>query len=324
MELDILALTYSDELVVSTNQNTSIWSRMSLVQLSGLMLFIAALWRVLDIFVLGLGNTWINILPSKICPLIIITTIFMKHRRNGINSTLGLSREHIIAYLVLGTILGLAMFLIVDICSSLFYSTFFDSSYPLEFHIVMPELLWYSFTFFFINAIFEETLFRGLIQNAMKTYYSTNKAIMLSAVIFGLWHVSWPIANAFSNSFSVSEATSMISFSFILGVFFGVVYEKFALGKSLTCPIIIHTLANFFNESFKFGPDPSVQGPDLSFTNPILMIITATLFFTVIGVLLIFSTRYTIEDVRFWWKQRVTQWNIILRQLAPMNNEEVS
>ncbi|MFW9967684.1 MAG: hypothetical protein ACFFEA_11070, partial [Candidatus Thorarchaeota archaeon] len=65
-------------------------SRMGLLPLAGLLFLVAIVWRILDIFVLALGDTWINIMPSKLFPLLIMAAVFWRYRRNEFSSVLGL------------------------------------------------------------------------------------------------------------------------------------------------------------------------------------------------------------------------------------------
>ncbi len=76
-----------------------------------------------------------------------------------------------------------------------------------------------------VGPLFEEILFRYIFYNRLKNKYSVNKSIILCTSIFALIHLS-PI--------------KMI-YSFILGLFFAIVYEK---KESIIAPIIIHIGAN--------------------------------------------------------------------------------
>ncbi|UCE09544.1 MAG: hypothetical protein JSW61_11310, partial [Candidatus Thorarchaeota archaeon] len=74
------------------------WTTSSLLSLSAIMLAIGSLWRIVDIFVLGLGDTWLNILPSKLFPLLILVLVFHRFRREELSTVLGLSQEGIISH----------------------------------------------------------------------------------------------------------------------------------------------------------------------------------------------------------------------------------
>ena len=64
--------TAVQESVPSVKEEHSYWSSMSLLTVSGIMLTIGVAWRIIDQFVLGLGDTWLNIMPSKLVPFLII------------------------------------------------------------------------------------------------------------------------------------------------------------------------------------------------------------------------------------------------------------
>ncbi|NHJ13839.1 MAG: CPBP family intramembrane metalloprotease [Candidatus Thorarchaeota archaeon] len=274
------------------------FSRMSLLHLGLMFLAIGVVWRIADVFIFNLGNTWINIMPSKLGPLLILAAVFYRYRRDQLASTLGICSHKMRVHIVVGLMVFLVMYLIVDIGASVLYGSLLDPSYPLDFHVISAELLWYSFIFFFVNAVFEETLFRGLLQNGLRTRLSINTAIVASAVVFGTWHIIWPIAN----NASIGEAFGMLFISAFLGLLFGVYYEKFSSRKTLTGPIIAHTLVNFANESFKIGPDPAVQGPDFVFMEPGLMMISLFLLLVVFTSITYLLWRFRIEDVEHSWE----------------------
>jgi membrane protease YdiL (CAAX protease family) len=268
-----------------------ILSKMNLPLIGLMMLAVGAIWRIADVFVFNLGNTWINILPSKLGPLIILLGLFYKYRRKEIETVLGINWSNYRTHLVVGIVVFLAMYLIVDIGAAVLFTGLIDPSYPLDFYILSVDLLWYSFIFFFINALFEETLFRGLLQNGLRTRFSINEAIILSAIVFGVWHVVWPA---------------------FLGIFFGIYYERFSNRRTLAGPIVAHTLVNFANENFKVGPDPVVQGPDFSFMDPGLMVISLILLIATFSLLTIAAWKYRVEDVESF-KTRLSQRVVLLR-----------
>ena len=199
----------------------------------------------------------------------------------------------------------MAIIIGIDIGGTLVYAAFIDPSYPLLVHCPMLSLLVYNLFFFLVNAIFEESLFRGLLQNGFKTRYSPGRAILLSAVIFGVCHAVWPLVN-WTVAEDIVKQTLIIVFSTtLLGVFFGIYYEKFSSGQTLTGPIIAHTIINFVNESFKIGPEPAIQGPDILFANSVILIISFALFFILFPVLILISWKYRVEDVEALWHRVV-------------------
>ena len=271
------------------------------------MLAIAAAWRIVDQFVLGLGDTWLNIMPSKLFPFLIIIGFFWKYRPKEIDSVLGLTRENFQAQLAVGLLIGIAISFGIDFGGTIVYGLFVDPTYPLQLHILNPDLLGYMLIFFLTNAFLEETLFRGLLINAFKTRQSSNRAIMLSAIIFGIWHAGWPLVNGGADV--LNQVVSMVFFTTILGIFLGIYYERFNSSRSLVGPILIHTMFNFVSECFKIGPEPVIQGPDIIFSNPGLMATTLLMFFLIFIPLGIFLWKFKIEQVSVLWYRLIGKEN---------------
>ena len=283
------------------HNDTSQWTSAGFIKIAGIMLTIAAIWRITDQFVLGLGSTWMNIFPSKLFPLLILVGFFWKYRPQEIGSVLGLSKDKIKSRLVIGILIGILFAIGIDIGGTVLYGVFIDPTYPLQLHILNEELLGYMFIFFLTNAFMEEALFRGLLLNATKTRLSSNVSILLSAIIFGLWHAGWPLVNGAMGGEALSGVFSIVFFTMILGIFFGIYYERFSSSKSLLGPIAVHTIVNFVNECFKVGPEPVIQGPDVVFANSGLMMMTFLLFFLTFIPLSIILWKTKLEQVTSYW-----------------------
>ena len=295
--LEVLEITILETITPETEDNpgkTSFWTRTGLIALAGIMLLIGSAMRIIDIFVLGLGDDWINILPSKLLPLLILVAVFWKYREGETESVLGLSRYNLRSFTIFGIIFGLSLYLTTDVLSYIVYAGI-DPSAVLEVSIVAgPAMLVYTFIFFAINAFYEETLFRGLVQNAFRTRYGSLIGILVSAAIFGFWHITWPFQRAMETGiFPVSEAIVMVVFSGILGAVFGICYEKYSARRTLVGTITAHTLLNYFNENLKFALDTGIQGPDLSFVNS-----------THMAIGLIFALGFFIISITYFWRYR--------------------
>jgi membrane protease YdiL (CAAX protease family) len=307
VEARYMATTQVQEIIESEQVEPSAWSSINLLKIGGIMLAIAAVWRLVDQFVLGLGSTWMNILPSKLFPFLIILSFFWKYRPREIDSVLGLSRENFQAQLVVGLLIGIAISFGIDFGGTIVYGLFIDPTYPLQLHILNPDLLGYMLFFFLANAFLEETLFRGLLINAFKTRQSSNRAIILSAIIFGVWHAGWPLVNGAADA--LNQVASMVFFTTILGIFLGIYYERFNSSRSLVGPIFIHTMFNYVSECFKIGPEPVIQGPDLIFSNPGLMATTLLMFFLIFIPLGILLWKFKIEQVSAIWYRSIRKEN---------------
>jgi len=283
------------------HNDTSQWTTTGLIKIAGIMLTIAAIWRITDQFILGLGSTWMNIFPSKLFPFLILLGFFWKYRPQEIGSVLGLSKDKIKSRLAIGILIGIFFAIGIDIGGTVLYGVFIDPTYPLQLHILNEELLGYMFIFFLTNAFMEEALFRGLLLNAAKTRFSSNASIMLSAIIFGLWHAGWPLVNGAMGGEALGGVASIVFFTMILGIFFGIYYERFSSSKSLLGPIAVHTIINFVNECFKVGPEPVIQGPDMIFANSGLMMMTFLMFFLTFIPLGIILWKTKLEQVTSFW-----------------------
>jgi membrane protease YdiL (CAAX protease family) len=273
-----------------TNQLSPL-AAMNLLPLAVGLLSLAVLFRIIDVFVLDLGNTWIDILPSKVIPLAIILTVFWRYRPTEIRSVLGISDNNLREHVLLGIFIFAVLFFVIDVGAVLIYAAVLDSSYPLSLNLLHLELAPYLLFFFLVNGIMEEILFRGVLQQGMKTRFTANVSIAISALIFGLWHACWVLVTG-----EIISGVALVVFSGVLGGFFGVYYEKFSAGKSLMAPIIAHTLFNFFNETVKVGTLQGTQGPDV-YTNPTVLIIGMLLFLAVFPLMFVGATRYRVEDV---------------------------
>ncbi|MCF2137252.1 MAG: CPBP family intramembrane metalloprotease [Candidatus Thorarchaeota archaeon] len=277
-------------------------TRMSLFSLSIIILSIGIVWRVVDIFVLGLGSTLLNILPSKLFPLGILLGVFWVYRRSEIEPILGLTRAHLRPNLIIGILLGLSFYFTGVVLPTLLYASLTGASSLLTVHIQFVDFLWYEFLFVFINAIMEETLFRGILYHGFRTRMSINRSMLLSAAFFGLWHICWPFANGKTGAALISDIFVSVVFSGILGLFFAIYYIRFTSTTALTGTIVAHTLINFFNESFKFGASSGMQGPDTPTRDPLQIALSGIFFMATIVIFSLLLYKYKLERIIGWFR----------------------
>ncbi len=279
---------------VTDEQNNRAIKRASLIQLAIFFLLVGTVWRIVDVFVFNLGETWLNILPSKLFPLLLMVGVFYTYRRGELQTVLGLAATRSKTHIPVGVAIGLLMVVPVVIISPLLYAVLIDPSYPTTIYLsVGGWLLVYSLFFFLINAIFEETLFRGLLQNSLRIRLGVTRAIVISALIFGVWHACWPILNGQP----IEQLVTMILLSGVTGAFLGVYYEKFSMREALTGNITAHTITNFVNESLAVGADPQLPGPDNPLVDPGITAITLCMFVIVFAMLFYVVTHYRINQV---------------------------
>lgn len=115
--------------------------------------------------------------------------------------------------------------------------------YPLTYTNILGSL---SFQLFFSGPS-EEILFRALPISIITYLIPSEKgvkmrklhiswAIIISAVFFALAHIKWTV-----NPFSVSIDCMQLLFSLVLGIMYGIVYQK---SKSVIYPMIMHSFTN--------------------------------------------------------------------------------
>jgi membrane protease YdiL (CAAX protease family) len=268
------------------------------------MLVLAVMWRNVDVFIFGFDKIWTNIMPSKLFPLLILLGLFWRYRKEEVGPVLGLNRMNINAHLILGLIIGVTLYLLGDFFAAVIYASFFDRTLSLEIIIVNFDLLWYSSIFFLVNGILEEALFRGLLQNGLRDYFTANKSMLLSASIFGFYHLIWPIQTFMVEGvFPFTRAMIMVIFSGLLGLTFGIYYERFDSRRSLAGPIAAHTILNFLNENIKVSSAEVVPGPDVLLVNPIQMAIALILVTIAFTAIITIGWKCKLEHVQLTWSR---------------------
>jgi hypothetical protein len=118
-----------------------------------------------------------------------------------------------------------------------------------------------------IGPVVEELLFRrAVVDSLLRSNYSPAKAIVVSALIFGLFHIN----------------PAQIVPAFLLGLLFAYIYYT---TKSLLPTIILHIVSNGLSVCLMRLPDPIEDITELVSTGPAIGITIAS------AILLFFSTR---------------------------------
>jgi membrane protease YdiL (CAAX protease family) len=96
-----------------------------------------------------------------------------------------------------------------------------------------------------INSFMEEGLFRGVMLTHFRLRLSPWRANLLQALVFGLWHVAWPVwrlVNGHADlAAAASEAVIITVASTVSGLAYGYLFLK---TDSLWAPWIAHTISN--------------------------------------------------------------------------------
>ncbi len=126
------------------------------------------------------------------------------------------------------------------------------------------ELHPYSEIFFgaTVIPIFEEIFMRGIILAGLLNRYNPKKAIIISALIFGVWHL---------NIYQFINAT-------LIGLILGLIYYK---TNSLILCIVLHMTNNIFAPIMGFAEEYTAYAPNMiSFLAGVMIFIgSAMLFF---------------------------------------------
>lgn len=96
-----------------------------------------------------------------------------------------------------------------------------------------------------VNATMEESLFRGLVLTHLAAAMSRMRANAVQAILFGLWHIVWPLRAVIDGDMATSEAMSYGAGYILVATLMGFVWGCFFVWfKSLWVGIFAHTFQN--------------------------------------------------------------------------------
>jgi membrane protease YdiL (CAAX protease family) len=109
-------------------------------------------------------------------------------------------------------------------------------------------LLFYAFCIFgnIINVSMEEGVFRGLFIKLAETRYTFIKSVILSSILFGIWHIVAPIRNLLDGEMSAAGAV-MYALMYILTA--GLAGAKFCLLTKITGSLWMPMADHFLNNT---------------------------------------------------------------------------
>jgi membrane protease YdiL (CAAX protease family) len=136
-----------------------------------------------------------------------------------------------------------------------------------------PALLVFPFMTFCVG-ISEEALFRGFMQTRLSTIYSWKRAVLIQAVLFGLWHFVWHLS-----PLDFGGMILHISSTFLFGLVFGYFYH---ISENLTPLILAHGLVDSVpyglikNSSLAFEESPFLLMGIIAFIVSIVALAVST------------------------------------------------
>lgn len=98
---------------------------------------------------------------------------------------------------------------------------------------------------FFQNGFFEEFLFRGALQTRLSSFLSAPLALIVQALIFGLWHLG-ANTRSFDGNVAAGLAWCIVSQG-VLGLAFGFIFHR---TRNLVAPTVAHVMTNVLGQSF--------------------------------------------------------------------------
>lgn len=158
-------------------------------------------------------------MPYEKTPLIYLTILTILFIEKVVISAFGFKTRNIWKSLIFGFL----FFVILDGLTSLgFYLLIyvFTSQIPVQSYNVLPFILTMPFMTLCVG-ISEEGLFRGYMQTHLERFYSSKQAILIQAILFGVWHFVWGL-----NPFDPVYMLSYVGITFLIGLLFGYFYSK--------------------------------------------------------------------------------------------------
>lgn len=217
--------------------------------------FICYLFRVVEYFFIQTDRTfWGEAFIHKVMGILVlcIAVRFLSLRWREI----GFAKDDIFKYTLLGLIFGTAMFaiaygaeILISISSGRFQGLqVYISSYSMDGNVGNQT----GFLFFVIcimgnviNVLMEEGIFRGLFQKLLEQKYKFILSAVLSAVLFGLWHIVAPIRQ-FSEGGSLGGMIANMAM-LVITTFLGSI--KFALLTKMTGSLYMAMSDHFVNNT---------------------------------------------------------------------------
>ncbi|TET09111.1 MAG: CPBP family intramembrane metalloprotease [Candidatus Atribacteria bacterium] len=274
-----------------------------------ILLIIALIFRIIDIFVLRLDERLGEIILSKSLGFILVVVYL--YLAGKTISYIGLHRQKASQAFFIGGVGMIAIF--VASCGiQLAYLNLISQKATLALSAAdlysgtTGSSVWFVLLLLignFINSFMEEGLFRGLMLRHFKIRYSFLKANLLQATFFAAWHLVQPIKHYQSGQTdligALMESVVIFISSGIIGLVFGYLYLK---TNSLWAPWIAHTINNTVLNFVYIKMDGNLY-PLLSISKQEFIVLVAVYF---IGLFLFilwakfFTARFRMPQVKPW------------------------
>ena len=170
-------------------------------------------------------------------------------------NNIGFSKEKLVRNITYGLLLAATVFLVAYIIEYFvlkvqgntvklgFFTTSFSLNGESEIHTGIGFILM-CVCFNIINVIMEEGTFRGLFFEIIKSDHSIKPAILIQALLFGIWHVVTPLHNYIDGDINI---VGFIGLSIGYVILAGIMGIKWALMYRMTGSLYAGMTDHFFN-----------------------------------------------------------------------------
>jgi membrane protease YdiL (CAAX protease family) len=241
------------------------------------LLLVAFVFRIVDIFVLRLDELLGEIILSKLLGfLLVLGYVWIVGKTVA---SIGLHRRAIDKVILIAGI-GTSAIFVAAFGLQFVALSGSDLSPGLVFVAIDPKTGLQGGTLFLVflflgnvvNSFMEEGLFRGIMLPHFMRSVSFKWANLLQAALFGLWHAVWPLESLLTGDLTVgaavTEAVALVVTTAAAGLVFGYLFYKTG---SLWAPRLAHTI---HNSALNFVHIRTVDGldADLSVLIPIMIV----------------------------------------------------
>jgi membrane protease YdiL (CAAX protease family) len=208
-----------------------------------------------------------------IIPVILYLSIKRVHLREYLSNLWRSKGDSLSKPILAGITSALCYFVICIIIASALGTLVIDFNIILD---LGTGIGWIIFLYALVPGIWEELAFRGAIMNTIRTKYSDTIAILVSSILFGLFHII---------AFSLRGDYFMAISGFIMSTLFGLSWGYTNIKCNSVLPgIFAHYVIDAFGYAFIYNSlntDPSLVGPFFIATTilyPLITIILVRLF----------------------------------------------